>query len=123
VAARPARAAAVVAICPAGNAGLRDALDDGRFGFAADVPALRALLGAHDLAAAAAGLEVPVLLMHAEGDERVPVAQSQALAARLRHRDSHLIAVPGGHHRSVQHDPELQARSLRFLTGALEVAR
>jgi pimeloyl-ACP methyl ester carboxylesterase len=28
---------------------------------------------------------------------------------------SRLVAVPGGHHRSVQHDPELQALTLRFL--------
>jgi hypothetical protein len=32
---------------------------------------------------------------------------------------SRLITLPGGHHRSIQHDPELQAVSLRFLGKAL----
>jgi hypothetical protein len=30
-----------------------------------------------------------------------------------------MIAVPGGHHRSVQHDPELRAISLRWIKRAL----
>jgi len=29
-----------------------------------------------------------------------------------------LILVPGGHHRSIQHDAELQAESLRFVRRA-----
>ena len=32
---------------------------------------------------------------------------------------SRLVAVPGGHHRSIQHDPELTAVAVRFLTRAL----
>jgi hypothetical protein len=32
---------------------------------------------------------------------------------------SRLIVVPGGHHRSIQHDQELQAVSLRFIERAL----
>jgi len=28
------------------------------------------------------------------------------------------VEVPGGHHRSVQHDPELQATAVRFLVRA-----
>jgi hypothetical protein len=32
---------------------------------------------------------------------------------------SRLITVPGGHHRSVQHDDELQAVSLKFIQRAL----
>jgi len=31
--------------------------------------------------------------------------------------------VPGGHHRSIQHDEELQAVSLRFIQQSLGVAR
>jgi hypothetical protein len=27
--------------------------------------------------------------------------------------------MPGGHHRSIQHDPELQALSIRFIARAL----
>lgn len=113
-------AAAVVAICPAGGESLRLGLADGRFTFDADPPALDRFLAAHDVDAAASELEVPVLLLHAEGDERVPVAQSRELAALLRSPRSRLIALPGGHHRSVQHDAELQAVSLRFIEQALE---
>jgi alpha-beta hydrolase superfamily lysophospholipase len=119
VGAEPARARAIVAICPASADGLRRGLRGGRFGFAADVGALDAFLVEHDLGPAVEGLDAPVLLLHAEGDEVVPVEHSRALAARLRHRDSRLIAVPGGHHRSIQHDAEMQAISLRFLKRAL----
>ena len=49
----------------------------------------------------------------------MPVEHSRALFAAARITDKRLIAVPGGHHRSVQHDPELQAFSLRFIERAL----
>jgi uncharacterized protein len=64
-------------------------------------------------------LTVPVLLLHAQGDERVPVQLSRELAAELQAPDSRLIEVPGGHHQSIQHDEELQAVSLRFIGQAL----
>ena len=118
VAAARARAAAVVAICPAGAGGLRRGFAAGRFPVDADVPAVQALLAAHELPDAVRELRVPLLLMHAEGDERVPVAQSRELGALATDPAGRLIVVPGGHHRSVQHDPELQAVSLRFLTRA-----
>jgi uncharacterized protein len=35
---------------------------------------------------------------------------------------SRLIEVPGGHHRSVQHDPELQAAAVQFLVRAAKGA-
>jgi uncharacterized protein len=112
-------AAAVVAICPATGAGLRRALRTGAFEFDADVALLEAFLDDHDLYAAVESLERPLLLLHAEGDEVVPVEHSRELAARAIHPDSRLIAVPGGHHRSIQHDDELQAVSLRFILRAL----
>ena len=118
VSASVANAAAVVAICPAGGENLRRGLADGRFTFDADRPALDRFLSAHDVHAAAAALEVPVLLLHAEGDEQVPVEQSRELAALLRSPQSRLIAFPGGHHRSIQHDAELQAVSIRFIERA-----
>jgi alpha-beta hydrolase superfamily lysophospholipase len=118
VAAGPAEARAVVAICPASADGLRRGLRAGRFGFAADTAALDAFLVEHDLETAVESLDAPVLLLHAEGDEVVPVEHSRTLASHLRHPDSRLIAVPGGHHRSVQHDSELQALSLRFISQA-----
>ena len=105
--------AAVVAICPATAEGLRRGLRAGRFEFRADVPSLEAFLAEHDVAEAAATLAVPLLLLHAEGDESVPVEHSRELARRAP--DARLIAVPGGHHRSVQHDPELQGESIRWL--------
>jgi uncharacterized protein len=108
-------AAAVIAICPASAAGLRRGLAEGRFEFDADIAALDALLATDELEDIASKLEIPVLLLHAEGDESVPVQQSRELVAHLSHPRSRLIAVPGGHHRSVQHDPELQAVSLRFV--------
>jgi alpha-beta hydrolase superfamily lysophospholipase len=114
------RARAAVAICPASADGLRRGLDEeGRFSFAADRPGLRAFLDEHDLTLAAGQLTIPLLLMHAEGDERVPVAHSRELAEVLTAPGSRLIAVPGGHHRSIQHDEELQAVSLRFISRAL----
>jgi uncharacterized protein len=118
-AARGVRTQAVVAICPASGEGLIRGLHEGRFAFGADAPALEAFLSAHDLRAAAAGLTQPLLLMHAEGDERVPIAHSRELAEVLTAPGSRLIAVPGGHHRSIQHDEELQAVSLRFIQQSL----
>jgi alpha-beta hydrolase superfamily lysophospholipase len=110
---------AVVAICPASAARLRRALAAGEVRFDADVPALEEFLETHDLEDAVRSLDAPLLLLHAEGDEQVPVEHSRELAAHMRSRGSRLITVPGGHHRSVQHDAELQAASIRFLERAL----
>lgn len=117
VAAEAAGAAAVVAICPAPAAGLRRGLADGRFALSADVPALDALWAAHDEVAAARALRVPLLLLHAEGDEQVPVEHSRAIHAEAQAAGvaSRLVVVPGGHHRTAQHDPELQALAVRWL--------
>ena len=61
-----------------------------------------------------------LLLMHAQGDARVPWAVSEELHARAEVERKRLLVVPGGHHRSVQHDGELQAESLRFVERAAE---
>jgi uncharacterized protein len=114
-----ARAAAVVAICPASAGGLRRALASGRFQFDADVDALDRLLETHELSGIIESLTAPLLILHAEGDEQVPVQHSRELAGHFADQRSRLITVPGGHHRSVQHDPELQAVSLRFIEQAL----
>jgi uncharacterized protein len=121
VAAEPAGAAGVVAICPASAEGLLRGLRTGRFGFRADADALAPLLERADETAAAAALAAPLLLLHAEGDEVVPVERSRALHAAAP--GSKLVVLPGGHHRSIQHDPELQGESLRFLTRALAPPR
>lgn len=119
VAAAEAKAAAVVAICPASTEGLRRGLAEGRFTFEADTPALDTFLAEHDEREAIAALDAPVLLLHAEGDEQVPVEHSRELAGLTRSPRSRLIAVPGGHHRSVQHDPDLLAVSVRFIERCL----
>jgi uncharacterized protein len=119
VAAAPAGAAAVVAICPASASGLRRGVESGRFEFDADVDEVARLLAAHELDATLGALQIPVLILHAEGDERVPVEHSRELARHFHAPTSRLITVPGGHHRSVQHDGELQAVSLRFIERTL----
>jgi alpha-beta hydrolase superfamily lysophospholipase len=106
-------AQAVVAICPASADHLLRGLRDEEFHFAVDRPSLEAFLRAHPLEPP----DIPLLLMHAEGDERVPVAHSRELAARAR--QPKLVIVPGGHHRSVQHDAELQRLALRWLRQVL----
>lgn len=118
-AAAQARAGAVVAICPASANGLRRGLREGALGFQADVPALAELFEAGDLQPFVDSLQAPVLLLHARGDEQVPVQHSRELAGRLGSPASRLIEVPGGHHRSIQHDQELQAVSLRFVREVL----
>ena len=119
VAAAASEAHAVVAICPASAEGLRRGLARGNLGFEADAQALDAFLEAHELGDAVRALEIPLLILHAEGDEVVPVALSRELSRLLRSPQSRLVTVPGGHHRSIQHDPELQAASIRFIETAL----
>lgn len=118
-AAADASACAVIAICPASAADLRRGLERRSLRVDADVPALMELLEGGELAPIAASLEIPVLLLHARGDEQVSIEHSRELAAVLRSPDSRLIELPGGHHRSIQHDAELQAVSLKFAERAL----
>lgn len=110
-------AAAVVAICPATAEGLLRGMREERFDFAADVAAAERALAGHDTTVAATRLGDRLLLLHAEGDEVVPVERSRELHAAAP--GSRYVEVPGGHHRSVQHDPELQAVALRFLAQRL----
>ena len=106
-------AAAVVAICPASSEQLARGLRDERFAFVVEPATLTPVVESVDLAAAAAALADRLLLMHAEADEAVPVEQSRALHAAAP--DSRIEIVPGGDHRSVQHDPEMRALAVRFL--------
>jgi alpha-beta hydrolase superfamily lysophospholipase len=117
-AATPLSAAAVVAICPAPGNLLAAGLRAGRFTFAADARALAAFLEAHDLEGAVEQLRAPLLLLHAEADEQVPVEGSRDLARLATAPGSRLIVTPGGHHRSIQHDDELLGLSVRFLLRA-----
>ena len=120
-AAAEARASAVVAICPASAMGLSVGVRGQRFSFTVDRHAVVALLKEHDEADAIGALDaagVPVLLLHAEGDEVVPADHSRALHA-LAPACSKLVVTPGGHHRSIQHDAELQGVAVRFLSRGL----
>ena len=60
----------------------------------------------------------PLMLLHAEGDEKIPVDFSAEIYARAG-EPRKLITPPGGHHRSIQHDEELQAEALRWLNREL----
>jgi uncharacterized protein len=122
VAAPVVRARGVIAICPASTEGLRRGLATGAFEFRADVDELDAFLSEHELDETVASSEIPILLLHAEGDERVPVENSRELARRLRSSEVRLITLPGGHHRSVQHDAELSGLSLRWIARVLDGA-
>ena len=105
----------MIAICPATEDGLRRGLREGRFEMRADVDALDAWLGEHDLREAVAEVAPkPLVLLHARGDEQVPSEWSEELYARAGD-PRRILIVPGGHHRSVQHDPELQVTALRWL--------
>lgn len=119
-AALEARAGAVVSICPASAAGLSTGIRARYFPFESDRDSAVALLRDHDEFDAIRALEaasIPTMLLHAEGDEVVPVQHSIDLAAAAP--SAKLVVVPGGHHRSVAHDPELQATTIRFLVTSL----
>jgi alpha-beta hydrolase superfamily lysophospholipase len=110
-----ASAAAVVAICPASDESLRQGTRSGRFDFDLDRQALEALVFTRELFTEVESLQIPLLLLHAEGDEQISVEHSRELAQHARVPGSRLVTVPGGHHRMVQHDPELQALTLRWI--------
>ena len=80
-----------------------------------DPLALEAWLEANDLRRAVARLRgQPLILLHAEGDDQVPPEWSRELY-ELAPEPRKLIMVPGGDHRSVQHDAVLQSVALGWL--------
>jgi alpha-beta hydrolase superfamily lysophospholipase len=115
-------AQAVVAICPAGAEHLLRGLRSDAFDFRVDRRSFEGFLVEHDLLAAVEDLRTPMLLLHAEGDEKVPVEHSIALHRAAGMERKRLIALPGGHHRSIQHDAELQGEALRFVEKAFRNA-
>ncbi len=98
---------AVVAICPATVEGL--AIRRG-LAWARELP-LEDAVGRDDGIARG--------YWHATGDELVPWQASFALSQRTP-RPRHLRIVLGGHHRSLQHDPAVQADTLAFLKHHLD---
>jgi alpha-beta hydrolase superfamily lysophospholipase len=113
---------AVVALCPAPGELLARALRSERpeVSFRADVERLEPWLDSVSLVEAAASLgpRTALLLMHARGDEQVPYTVSEELYEAAA-EPKRLLLVPGGHHRSLQHDVEMQNEALRFVERAL----
>ena len=62
----------------------------------------------------------PLIILHAKGDERIPSDFSEEVAAR-KPEPKKLIVLPGGHHRSIQHDQEMQSVALGWLAARLRV--
>jgi alpha-beta hydrolase superfamily lysophospholipase len=116
------RADAIVAVCPASSSGLAAGLRSGRLPVPVDIDAAEAVLAEHDLGLIVARSAIPLLLLHAEGDESVPYQHSVELHERSAAPLKRLIVLEGGHHRSVQHDQDLQAESIRWLRKAFSAA-
>ena len=122
VGARDHSLCAVVAICPAPDDLLLHSLRAGEeLGFRCDLSATEQWLESLDVYAAVRelGPETALLLLHARGDEQVPWTVSEELHAAA-HEPKRLLVLPGGHHRSLQHDLELQAESRRFILAAAD---
>ena len=115
--------AGAIAICPAAEDDLRRGLRGGELRFHAGPEkraALDAWLAEHDIREAVELMgSKPLLIVHAEGDEQIPHEQSRELHQRAS-EPRKLIVLPGGHHRSAQHDAELQGVALRWLERSLE---
>jgi alpha-beta hydrolase superfamily lysophospholipase len=118
--ARDPSVCAVVAICPAPEDGMVRLLRSGQeLEFECDVEACAVWLESLDLSEAATqlGADTALLLMHARGDEQVPYSVSEQLY-EVAGEPKRLLLLPGGHHRSIQHDLELQAASRKFIRDA-----
>jgi alpha-beta hydrolase superfamily lysophospholipase len=119
-AARDPALCAVVGICPAPEELLLRGLRSGELlRFECDVPATEEWLESLDVneAVRRLGPDTALLLMHARGDEQIPWTVSEELHAAA-HEPKRLLVLPGGHHRSLQHDLELQALTRRFILNA-----
>lgn len=116
---------AVVAICPAPEELLLRSVRSGNLTeFRMDREQIEPWLATLDIRRAVASLagRTPVLFMHAEGDEQVPYSVSEELFLAAG-EPKRLLIVPGGHHRSLQHDAEMQAETIRFIERQLPRAR
>src|SRR3954452_10556415 len=107
---------AVVAICPATEEMLLRGVRAHRFEFRMDRAQVEPWLQTLDIRKAVASLagRTAVMFMHAEGDEQVPYTVSEELFL-VAGQPKRLLIVPGGHHRSLQHDGEMQAETIRFV--------
>src|SRR3954447_25014955 len=112
--------AAVVAICPAPEDRLLRGLRSGELtDFAVDREAVEPWLESLDIyeAVGRLGPDTALLMLHARGDEQIPYTVSEELHAAA-HEPKRLLVLPGGHHRSLQHDLEIQSVSRRWIEDA-----
>lgn len=117
-AARSRLIGAAIGICPTDEETLRRGLREQKLEMRVDATAMDAFLGEHDIREAAMEMGAkPLILLHAMGDERVPYRISEEIYQR-KADPRKLVILPGGHHRSVQHDGELQGMALRWITKA-----
>jgi uncharacterized protein len=112
---------AVVAICPAPEDMLVRGVRADRFEARMDRASVEPWLQTLDIRKAVASLagKTAVMFMHAQGDEQVPYTVSEELFV-VAGEPKRLLIVPGGHHRSLQHDGEMQAETIRFVERALK---
>ena len=115
----PGRVCAVVAICPAPEDFLLRGLRSGDLAdFRIDRTAAEQWLETTSLKKSAAALSpTPLLLLHAQGDERIPYTASEELYEAAGD-PKRLVIVPGGNHRSIQHDLEFHALTISFVRKA-----
>lgn len=114
--------AAVVAISPAPEGMLLRGIRSGEIrDFRADERALEPWLESLSLTHAVETMpaQTALLLLHAQGDEQVPYTVSEELHRASGAEHKRLLVLPGGHHRSLQHDGEMQGESLRFMVAAV----
>src|SRR5919108_1366845 len=112
--------AAVVAICPAPEDRLLRGLRSGELSdFEVDRKTVEPWLESLDLYEAVGRLapSTALLLLHARGDEQIPYTVSEELYGAA-HEPKRLLVIPGGHHRSLQHDLEIQSLSRRYIEKA-----
>jgi uncharacterized protein len=108
---------AVVAICPTPEDLLLRGIRSGEISdFRCDRAATERWLSGLSLydAVARLGPQTSLLLLHARGDEQVPYTISEDLQAAAQ-EPKRLVVFPGGHHRSLQHDLEVQDLAVRFI--------
>jgi hypothetical protein len=68
-------------------------------------------------------VRVPVLIVHGENDEVVPVSHADGLAASVPAGLGTVVRVPGGDHNSLMADAAVGARIASFVAASLEVRR
>jgi uncharacterized protein len=79
-----------------------------------DADKARAYFASRDLYRDAGYVSGPVLLVHARGDEVVPLDRSLQIAARLE-GPAEVVILPGGTHTSAQSSPEVAERVVGWL--------